>query len=219
MTPRRPGTPLPVRVRHGLGVAVRSVPFGVWFLGQMIAANWQVARDLVTPGQRTTPGVAAVPLRCRTRLEVTVLSNLITLTPGTLTVEVDRHGHVLYVLDIYAPPTPAGLRQQIHELEGRMLRMLRGVEPPAPPEGDGYGWSGRSDGPRPLSGSPVPPAGSSGRRVPRALRRRDRAARAAETAAPAKTATATAKTATETATATTASPTRSRRSDDQGGTP
>nr|WP_297427226.1 Na+/H+ antiporter subunit E [uncultured Actinotalea sp.] len=176
MTPRRPRPPWPVRARNGLGVAVRSLPFGLWFLGQMVAANWQVARDLLTPGLRTTPGVAAVPLRCRTRVEVTVLSNLITLTPGTVTLEVDRHGHVLYVLDIYAPDTADGLRRQVHGLESRMLRMLRGVEPPAPPEGDGYGWSGRTDGPRPLSGSRAAPTGPQRGRSPAALRRRARAA-------------------------------------------
>jgi multicomponent Na+:H+ antiporter subunit E len=176
MTPRRPRPPLPVRVRDGLGVAVRSVPFGLWFLGQMVAANWQVARDLLTPGLHTTPGVAAVPLRCRTRVEVTVLSNLITLTPGTVTLEVDRHGHVLYVLDIYGPDTADGLRRQVHALESRMLRMLRGVEPPAPPEGDGYGWSGRTDGPRPLSGSRAAPTGPRGGMSQAALRRRARTA-------------------------------------------
>lgn len=139
-------TPLPTpaaRVRHGVGVALRAVPFGVWFLGRMVAANWQVARDLLTPGIGTTPGVAAVPVRCRSRAELTLLANLITLTPGTVTIEVDRHGHVLYVLDLYAPERPEGLRAAVHDTETRMLRMLRGEEPPAPPTGSVWHWSGR----------------------------------------------------------------------------
>jgi multicomponent Na+:H+ antiporter subunit E len=135
------------RLTHGLGVALRAVPFGLWFLGRMFAANWQVTRDLMTPGIDTTPGVAAVPVRCRTRAELTLLSNLITLTPGTVTIEVDRHGHVLYVLDIYAPGRPEGLRTSVHETETRMLRMLRGEEPPAPPTGAAWHWSGRQGGP------------------------------------------------------------------------
>jgi len=153
---RRPGTRgrrrLGARVLHGLGVLLRSVPFGLWFLGRMIVANWQVAWDLLTPGITTTPGVAAVPVRCRTRTELTILSNLITLTPGTVTIEVDRHGHVLYVLDIYAPADPDGLRASVHATETRMLRMLRGTEPPAPPTGAAWHWSGRDGGPSPLSG-------------------------------------------------------------------
>ncbi|EYR63632.1 cation transporter [Actinotalea ferrariae CF5-4] len=139
------------RVTRALGVAVRSVPFGLWFLGQMVAANWQVSRDLLTPGLSTTPGVAAVPLRCRTRAELTLLSNLITLTPGTVTIEVDRHGHVLYVLDIYAPARPDDLRAQVHATETRMLRMIRGTEPPAPPTGAVWRWSGRAGATSPVA--------------------------------------------------------------------
>lgn len=152
---RRPGArrrrPLGARLLHGLGVTARSVPFGLWFLGRMVVANWQVARDLLTPGMDTTPGVAAVPLRCRTRTELTILSNLITLTPGTVTIEVDRYGHVLYVLDIYAPEHPDGLRAQVHATETRMLRMLRGTEPPAPPTGAVWHWSGRDGAPSPVT--------------------------------------------------------------------
>lgn len=125
--------PLLRRALRGLGVTVRAVPFGVWFLGRVIAANWQVARDLLTPGLDTTPGIAAVPLRCRTRAELTLLANLVTLTPGTVTLEIGRRGHVIYVLDIYAPTTSDGLREHIHATETRMLRMLRGTEPPPPP--------------------------------------------------------------------------------------
>lgn len=125
--------PLRTRVRRGLGVTGRALPFGIWFLGQVIAANWQVARDLLSPGLDTTPGIAAVPLRCRTRAELTLLANLVTLTPGTVTLEIGRRVHVIYVLDIYAPATADGLRELIHATETRMLKMMRGTDPPPPP--------------------------------------------------------------------------------------
>lgn len=124
------------RLRHAGGVVLRALPFSVWFMGQMARSNWQVARDLITPGLGTTPGVAAVPLRCRTRVEVAMLSSFITLTPGTLAIDVDRNERTLYVLDIYGPPTAAHLRTQIHHLETRMLRMLRGAAN-VPPAGGG----------------------------------------------------------------------------------
>ncbi|MBC7292156.1 MAG: Na+/H+ antiporter subunit E [Actinotalea sp.] len=146
------------RAVHGVRAALRFVPFSFWFVGRMAVANWQVARDLVTPGIHTTPGVAAVPLRCRTRFELTLLSNLITLTPGTVTIEVDRHGHVLYVLDIYGPPTADEMRVQVQQTETRMLRMLRGVEPPPAPTGVRWEWSGRPEAPVPVVGTGGTPA-------------------------------------------------------------
>lgn len=134
-----------MRLRRWAGVAARSVPFAGWFVGEMVRANWQVAGDLLTPGLRTTPGVAAVPLRSRSRAEVAVLVDLINLTPGTVAVDVDRGANVLYVLDIYAPDTADGLRAQIHALEARMLRVLRGGEVPAP----------SVEGPRTTDGRPA----------------------------------------------------------------
>jgi len=73
---------------------------------------------------------------CRTDLEVTVLSSLITLTPGTLTLGTRREGAVgdaagdpdarrlLYVHGLYADDAD-GLRADIHDMERRMLHALR----------------------------------------------------------------------------------------------
>lgn len=101
---------------------LRLPGFLVYFLMQMFRANWQVAADILTPGSALTPGVVAYPARSRTAWELTLLSNLITLTPGTLTIDVetDHDRHVLYVLGLYAPSDPDMFRQQLAELEHRM---------------------------------------------------------------------------------------------------
>lgn len=103
----------------------RLAAFAAYFLKQMVVANWEVATDVLTPGSRMTPGIVAVPLRCRTRGELTLLSDLITLTPGTLTLEVDRGAHVLYVLGLYAPDDPDAFRAEVVDLERRMLHATR----------------------------------------------------------------------------------------------
>lgn len=99
-----------------------------WFVVEMLKANWQVAADILTPGSALNPAIVSYRTRSSTSTELTVLSNLITLTPGTLTVDVDEapgEGHTLYVLGLYAPAEPEAFRAQLTELESRMLRVMR----------------------------------------------------------------------------------------------
>jgi multicomponent Na+:H+ antiporter subunit E len=58
-----------------LGFAV----FDVW---ERILANLRVAYDVRTPTYRMRPGVVAIPLDAKTDAEITILANLIALTPG-----------------------------------------------------------------------------------------------------------------------------------------
>lgn len=107
---------------------VRLPIFLVWFFWQMCRANWEVAVDILTPGSALTPGIVAYRTRSNTSLEVTALSNLITLTPGTLTIDIDEalgSGHTLYVLGLYAPSDPEAFNAQLTYLEDQLLHVMR----------------------------------------------------------------------------------------------
>lgn len=118
-------------MRRGLGQLIRMPSFGFFFVGAMFRANWQVAADILTPGSDLTPGVVSFPCRSRTGFEITLLSNLITLTPGTLSIDISADGSrtTLWVLGLYAPKDPEEFRRDLGGLEDRMLGMLRGSDP------------------------------------------------------------------------------------------
>lgn len=101
--------------------------FAVFYLGQMILANLRVAYDVVTPKHYMRPGVIAVPLNARTDAEITLLSNLITLTPGTLSLDLSPDRRVLYVHVMYIDHGDVDeARRQIKDiLERRVLEVLR----------------------------------------------------------------------------------------------
>lgn len=109
----------------GRGVAL--VGLALWVVVEVVRASAQVARDIVAP----TPGLASVilvvPLRTRTPLETAVVSGLITLTPGTLTVAVHEEPRVLWVHGLYGAD-PEQLRADLVRLEGRVLRAMRHPE-------------------------------------------------------------------------------------------
>lgn len=103
----------------------RLVAFGPFFLRELVAANLRVAYDVVTPAHRMRPGVVAVPLDAETDVEITLLAALITLTPGTLTLDVSDDRRVLYIHAMFLSD-PERLRRQIKDgIERRLLEVLR----------------------------------------------------------------------------------------------
>lgn len=73
------------------------IGFTFFFLRELILANLRVAYDVITPHHHMRPGVVAIPLDIRTEAEITLLANLITLTPGTLSLDVSADRSTLYV--------------------------------------------------------------------------------------------------------------------------
>jgi len=67
------------------------------FLYELVLSAWKVARLVLTPRMDLKPGIFAYPLTVDRDFEITLLANLITLTPGTLSVDVSEDRRTLYV--------------------------------------------------------------------------------------------------------------------------
>lgn len=77
-----------------------------YFAADLVKASLQVALLVVLPGRPLRQAVLAVPVRGASDQLLTLLANAISLTPGTLTLEVDRPRSTLYVhaLDVGRDP-------------------------------------------------------------------------------------------------------------------
>ncbi len=101
--------------------------FALRFAGALVRANLQVAHDVLTRHRYANPGVLAISLRAETELELTLLANLVTLTPGTLSLDVCFTGgrRVLYVHAMFASD-PDRVRREIRDtFETPLLELLR----------------------------------------------------------------------------------------------
>jgi multicomponent Na+:H+ antiporter subunit E len=99
--------------------------FVAFYVVELFKANWRVATDVVTPRHRSRPGIVAVPLDARTDAEITILANLLSMTPGTLSIDVSDDRRVLYVHAMFVEDA-AQFRLDIKEnFERRVLEMLR----------------------------------------------------------------------------------------------
>lgn len=105
----------------------RIIGFSLFYLGQLLMANFRVAYDVITPTHYMRPGVIAVPLDVRTDAEITLLANLITLTPGSLSLDVSADRRTLYVHTMYIDNNDIdAARRHIKEsLERRVLQVTR----------------------------------------------------------------------------------------------
>lgn len=109
---------------HYAGKVPKVIRFIGFFVRELIASNLRVAYDVLTPTHYMRPGVIAVNLEARTDGEITILANLISLTPGTLSLDVSSDRRVLYLHVMYLDDEPA-VHASIKALETRILDILR----------------------------------------------------------------------------------------------
>ncbi|MBN1404910.1 MAG: Na+/H+ antiporter subunit E [Candidatus Omnitrophica bacterium] len=67
------------------------------FLRECFKANIDVALRVIKPDMPINPGIVKVKTRLKSEAALTLLANSITLTPGTLTIDVDKEGGFLYI--------------------------------------------------------------------------------------------------------------------------
>ena len=67
------------------------------FLWECLKANLDVAYRVLSPHRPIRPGIVRVKTSLKSDAALTFLANSITLTPGTMTVDVDKEQGILYV--------------------------------------------------------------------------------------------------------------------------
>lgn len=97
----------------------------LYFFYELIVANLKVAYDIITPKHRMNPSIIALPLSVDKDFEITILANMITLTPGTLSIDVSTDKKILYVHSMYVSD-PEKFRNEIKNgFERRLMEITR----------------------------------------------------------------------------------------------
>ncbi|XPS89012.1 MrpE1: Na(+)/H(+) antiporter, subunit E (Multiple resistance and pH homeostasis protein E) [Desulfosarcina variabilis str. Montpellier] len=77
----------PIRLFAFLGVLV----------GDIVVSNIVVAKQVLGVPERLQPGFVAIPLDLKEALPITILASTISLTPGTVSIEITKDRKTLYV--------------------------------------------------------------------------------------------------------------------------
>lgn len=108
-----------------LGCVRRILVLLLVFIRELAKSVWAVSVAVMSPRMDVKPGIFAFPLTVDRDFEITLLANLITLTPGTLSVDVSDDRKTLYVhaLDCSDPET---IRRGIADgFERRIMEAFR----------------------------------------------------------------------------------------------
>lgn len=113
---------------HPWGAVVLLARF-VW---DLIPATLQVAVYALRPGPPVRSAVLAVQMRSPDDLPLTLTAEMVSLTPGSSIIELDRDARVLYVhvLGLEDPAGAEAVRAEIRALEARVLRAVARNPPP-----------------------------------------------------------------------------------------
>ena len=112
------GGPSPYYVR-----AYRIVRLILFFLYDLVMSSLQVAYDVLTPTDYSNPKILEMPLDVKSDIEILLVTNLISLTPGTLSLDVTPDRKTLIVHAMFADD-PAAV---IESLKSGMERMVKEV--------------------------------------------------------------------------------------------
>jgi multicomponent Na+:H+ antiporter subunit E len=78
-------------------IFLHTLRYIVVFLYEVIKANLQVVKIVLSPTLNITPGIIAYKMDVESDAGITLLANSITLTPGTLTVDISKDKKTLYI--------------------------------------------------------------------------------------------------------------------------
>ncbi|ROU03726.1 Na+/H+ antiporter subunit E [Histidinibacterium lentulum] len=86
------------------------VKLAVLFLYELVVSSLEVAWDIITPGQGSRPAIIVMPLDVKSDAGILLIANLITLTPGTLSLDVSEDRKSLKIHAMFADDPEALIR-------------------------------------------------------------------------------------------------------------
>ncbi|WP_078552739.1 Na+/H+ antiporter subunit E [Bacillus alkalicellulosilyticus] len=100
------------------------IKLALLFARELVLANIDVIKIVLSPKMNIQPGIIAVPTQLKADWEVTLLGALISLTPGTLTMDFSDDNQILYIHSIDVPDKEAMIRQ-IHNTFEKAIMEVR----------------------------------------------------------------------------------------------
>ena len=96
-----------------------------FFIKELFVSNLRVLWEVITPKPNSRPGIVGVPLDAQSDMEIMLVANLVSLTPGTLSIDVSADKKTLFVHVMFLDDVEEVRRSIKEGLEKRILEVLR----------------------------------------------------------------------------------------------
>jgi len=95
------------------------------FISELTQSSIVVLRQILSPKLKIKPGIFKYETILVSDVEVTMLSLLLTLTPGSVVMEVSPEGNTLYIHAMDVEQSRAGLIKQLKNFERAIMEVTR----------------------------------------------------------------------------------------------
>ena len=99
------------------------ISFLMYYLLKLIQANIYIAYDILTPKLHTNPGFIRIPLRVNSDPGILLLCNLLSMTPGTLSVDISPDKKKLLVHCLYNN-LDGKIVTDIEEMQDKIIKLI-----------------------------------------------------------------------------------------------
>ncbi|MFA5619366.1 MAG: Na+/H+ antiporter subunit E [Weeksellaceae bacterium] len=103
----------------------RIFSFFFFFLYEMLKANIEVTREIILPKFKMKPGIVEYKHDLKSDFEITMFSNFIALTPGTMVLRVSPDKKIVYIHALYLQDQERFKERMKNGLERRLIEVMR----------------------------------------------------------------------------------------------
>lgn len=93
--------------------ALDLIGFFLFYIKEVLSANLEIAVDIMRPSPQASPGFIELPLGPMSNMQILLLTNLITMTPGTVSFDLSHDRKRLLIHVLYLRDQPEQLRQHL----------------------------------------------------------------------------------------------------------
>lgn len=98
--------------------------FILFYLFKLVQANFYIAYDLITPKLKVNPAIIKVPIAIRSDFGILLFSNLLSMTPGSLSLDISPDKKFLLVHVLYDHNREHTLRE-IEKIQDRIRKIVQ----------------------------------------------------------------------------------------------
>jgi multicomponent Na+:H+ antiporter subunit E len=106
-------------------VIPKLLAYMLFIFWEIIKANFQSLKESFYPKSKLEPAIVKVPLDAKTNMEISILSNIISLTPGTLIMDVSDDKKVVYVHVMHLVDKDDFIKEIKLKFEKPLLELMR----------------------------------------------------------------------------------------------
>jgi multicomponent Na+:H+ antiporter subunit E len=103
-----------------------AVRLAFFFLWELVISSFRVAWEVITPGDTSRAQIVEMPLDVKSDIEILLVTNLISLTPGTLSLDVTEDRETLFIHAMFVDDPD----ELVRSLKNGMERMVKEVFEP-----------------------------------------------------------------------------------------